>query len=162
MNNGVPESDTWPSQLQQLSGMTVANLGHAGSSNDTAFRFAEYYLKFLNPKYAIWQQTDAHRFELIDDLIPLSLNILATDTANPCANDYYTKIWVGSSSNHRLNLSKNTLAFEQICKSLNIIPIILPRRSVNSDCSARDLKHPGKEVYKVLAKQFFNLLGQWQ
>ena len=67
MGTGVHEFNTWPAQLQTQTGMTVANLGHAGSSNDTAFRFANHYLELLKPKYAVWQQTDMHRLELLNE-----------------------------------------------------------------------------------------------
>jgi hypothetical protein len=160
MGTGLHEQDTWPSQLQQLSGKIVANLGHAGSSNDTAFRLAEYYLKLLKPKYAVWQQTDIHRIELLDEHIPVSLNIIATDAQNPCADDYYFKTWTSSPVNQKLNALKNTLAFEQLCDSLKIKSIIFPRKNMLDNYSARDLMHPGVESCKKLAKQVLDLLGQ--
>ena len=159
MGTGVHAQDTWPSQLQSLTGMTVANLGHAGSSNDTAFRFATYYLDLLKPKYAVWAQTGMHRIELLDDSLLTSLNILATDTHNPCANDYYFKIWVGSESNAELNLLKNTMALKQLCDSLQIKLIVISRKNIITDSSARDLMHPGVAAYKILAKQIGSLLG---
>jgi hypothetical protein len=159
MGTGVHAQDTWPSQLQSLTGMTVANLGHAGSSNDTAFRFANHYLNWLKPKYAIWQQTDMHRIELLDDSQQISLNILATDTHNPCANDYYVKTWFSSASNQELNLLKNTMALKQLCDSLQIKLIVVPRKNIPRDRSARDLRHPGAAAYKTLAKQVVSLLG---
>ena len=159
MGTGVHEQDTWPSQLQALTGLSVANLGHAGSSNDTAFRFASHYLEWFKPKYAIWQQTDLHRFELLNDLTLSSLNIIATDTSNPCTNDYYVKIWTSSTSNQQLNLLKNTLAFQHLCASLQIKSIILPMEKFLSDSCARDLMHPGAHLYTNLAKQVVNLLG---
>jgi hypothetical protein len=159
MGTGVHAQDTWPSQLQSLTGMTVSNLGHAGSSNDTAFRFANHYLNWLKPKYAIWQQTDMHRIELLDDSRQISLNILAKDTHNPCANDYYVKTWFSSKSNQELNLLKNTMAFKQLCDSLQIKLIVISRKNIPMDCSARDLAHPGAATYKTLAKQIGSLLG---
>jgi len=160
MGTGVHAQDTWPSQLQSLTGMSVANLGHAGSSNDTAFRFAAHYLKLLKPKYACWKQTGMHRIELLDDHQSISLNIIATDTNNPCTNDYYIKTWIDSPSNQKLNLLKNTLAFENLCAQQQVKPIVLPRNTIFSDRAARDLMHPGVEVYKKLAKQVVVLLGQ--
>jgi lysophospholipase L1-like esterase len=159
MGTGVHAQDTWPSQLQLLTGLTVANLGHAGSSNDTAFRLANHYLKWLKPKYAIWQQIDMHRLELLDDLRLESLNILATDTHNPCADDYYVKTWFSSPSNQELNLLKNTMALKQLCDSLQIQLIVVPRKNIPKDHSARDLMHPGAAAYKTLAKQVVSLLG---
>ncbi len=156
MGTGVHTWDTWPGQLQKLSGMTVANLGHAGSSNDTAFRFANYYLSRLKPQYAVWLQTDNHRLELLNDHIPLSQNIIASDSNKWYASDNFIKTWFSSSSNQVLNFQKNTLAFKQLCNELNIQYLILPSSQIHkishaqSDC-ARDLLHPGKKSYELLA-----------
>ena len=164
MGTGLYAHETWPEQLAALTGLSVANLGHAGSSNDTAFRFAEHYLKFLRPQYAIWLQTDMHRIEILDDNIPLSLNIMASDTQNPCANDYFIKTWFSSSSNQLLNLQKNTLAFEQLCLSLGIKAIIFGREQVPPhppfpNGGARDLTHPGADIYKPLVQQIKNIIA---
>jgi lysophospholipase L1-like esterase len=164
MGTGVHAEDTWPSQLQAISGLAVANLGHAGSSNDTVFRYAEHYLSRLTPKFAVWLQTDMHRLELVDDALSVNLNILAGDTKNPCANDYFTKIWFSSETNQRLNLKKNTLAFEHLCYHRNITPVVLPRDSIGSlrpwpDGMARDLVHPGAEAYKQIATSVARLIA---
>ena len=157
MGTGVHAQDTWPEQLQALTGLQVANLGHAGSSNDTAFRFASYYLKLLKPKYAVWLQTDMHRVELLDETVPMSLNIIASDTKNPCADDYFIKTWFMSANNQQLNLQKNTLAFKYLCQTLGIESIILERSQVKTRPfpfgDARDLIHPGVETYRTLAQQ---------
>jgi lysophospholipase L1-like esterase len=163
MGTGVHSSDTWPGQLAELTGLRVANLGHAGSSNDTAFRFSEHYLKFLKPKYAIWLQTDRHRVELLDDSVPMSLNILAGDTSNPCANDYFIKTWFTTDENQQLNLKKNTLAFKYLCKTIGIEPIILDRTIILDKgpfpCgTARDLVHPGADTYQEIAQRIKTIL----
>jgi len=163
MGTGIHAENTWPELLSALTGLQIANLGHAGSSNDTAFRFAEHYLKFLRPRYAIWLQTDMNRIELLDEVSSVSLNIISTDTKNPCCNDYFIKTWFSSESNQYLNLQKNTLAFEQLCSSLNIKSIILTRDQISSGPAgsadlARDLMHPGVAIYKTLAQQVKNML----
>jgi hypothetical protein len=165
MGTGVHANDTWPSQLAVATGLTVANLGHAGSSNDTAFRFANYYLKLLKPQYAIWLQTDMHRVELINDTDGRVYNILAGDTYNPCANDYFIKNWFATDSNQLLNLEKNTLAFQFLCSELGIKSIVLGRNQVPL-CGlfpysrARDLIHPGGEDYKDLVQRIMPLLDR--
>jgi len=163
MGTGIHATDTWPSQLAAITGLQVANLGHAGSSNDTAFRLADYYLRLLRPKYAVWLQTDRHRIELIDDGIPVSINIMATDTHNLCAKDYFVKTWFSSDTNQLLNLQKNTLAFEQLCQRLEITAIILERANIKTNPwplnDARDLIHPGANTYQALAHQVANLLS---
>lgn len=164
MGTGVHSQDTWPEQLSALTGMSVANLGHAGSSNDTVFRVAEHYLKFLRPRYAVWLQTDRHRVELLDDAVPMSLNIMAGDTQNPCANDYFIKTWFATDENQTLNLKKNTLAFKYICNTMGIEPIVLDRSLIatqkfpNND--ARDLMHPGRAVYKTLARRVESIINE--
>jgi len=164
MGTGVHSNDTWPEQLAALAGLTVANLGHAGSSNDTAVRFAEHYLKLLRPRYAVWLQTDRHRVELLDDSVPMSLNIIAGDTQNPCARDYFVKTWFATDENQTLNLKKNTMAFKYICETLGIEPVVLDRILVptekfpNND--ARDLIHPGRDFYKTLARRVQNIIDE--
>lgn len=161
MGTGVHGKDTWPSQLESLKGLKVANLGHAGSSNDTAFRYAQHYLPLLHPRYAVWLQTDMHRLELIDDARAVNLNIIAGDTNNPCADDYFIKIWFSSATNQLLNLQKNTLAFRSLCDSLDIKPVVLPRDTLPTNppfSHARDLMHPGAEAYKIIADQVANLI----
>jgi hypothetical protein len=159
MGTGVNAEHTWPSQLAELTGMRVINLGHAGSSNDTAFRFANYYLERLRPRWAIWLQTDMHRLELLDESINTSMNILATDTKNPCANDYFIKIWFSTVMNQQLNLEKNTMAFRYLCDSLQIKHITMPRSCVVSDKCGRDLSHPGPDIYQQLARRVVEQLG---
>jgi hypothetical protein len=164
MGTGVHGRDTWPEQLSALTGMSVANLGHAGSSNDTAVRFALHYLPLMKPRYAVWLQTDRHRIELLDESFPMSLNIMASDTANPCADDFFIKTWFASDSNQQLNRQKNTLAFQHLCQDLGITSVVLPREAIPQhgpypNGNARDLTHPGGEVYGVIAQQVHALLS---
>lgn len=163
MGTGVYDQDTWPQQLQSMTGLVTANLGHAGSSNDTAFRFAEYYLPRLRPKVAVWLQTDRHRLELLDNHNQISLNILASDTVNPCAKDYFIKTWFSNDINQQLNLQKNTWAFKQLCAELGIKTLIMGREKVPMHglfpySDARDLTHPGAKDYKILAQTMADLL----
>jgi hypothetical protein len=164
MGTGVHCKDTWPEQLAALTGLTVANLGHAGSSNDTAVRFALHYLPLLRPRYAVWLQTDRHRVELLDDSVPMSLNIMAGDTHNPCANDYFIKTWFATDENQTLNLKKNTMAFKYICETQGTEPVVLDRSLVTTqkfpDNDARDLIHPGRDFYKTLARQVQTIIDE--
>lgn len=164
LGTGVHEPDTWPGQLQSLTSLQVANLGHSGSSNDTAFRFAAHYLPLIRPRYAVWFQTDMHRIELLDESIPLSLNVIATDTHNPCTNDYFIKTWFSSAKNQQLNLQKNTLAFKNLCDVLGIISIIMPREQIPDrgpfpNGNARDLTHPGADDYKKVAQHVYDTIA---
>ena len=159
MGTGVRQEHTWPAQLSQLTGLQVANLGHAGSSNDTAYRMARHYLQFLQPKYAIWLQTDAHRIEIIDESIKTVINILASDYNNLHANNLFVKTWMTSEINQQINLDKNTQAFRQLCYQESVIPIILPRSDIQVLDLARDLQHPGPRSYQQLAEKIGLLMA---
>jgi len=162
MGTGVHAWDTWPAQLEKITGLKVANLGHAGSSNDSAFRYAQHYLPLLKPRYAVCLQTDMHRLELLDDVSGVNLNIIANDTHNPCAKDYFIKTWFSSVSNQEINLQKNTLAFQQLCDSTGIKHVIFSRESIPTPTApnefARDLQHPGSKVYQQIATRAANLI----
>lgn len=160
MGTGVAYQHTWPAQLEQITGLTCANLGHSGSSNDTVFRMADYYLEKLRPRYAVWLQTDSHRIELLDDGPNISLNIISTHKKHPCEHDYFMKVWFSSESNHYINQRKNTLAFEKICDNLGIKSIIILRNQVPCVDLARDLMHPGEKSYKKLAEEISQLISQ--
>jgi hypothetical protein len=159
MGTGVRNEHTWPSRLADLTGSTVANLGHAGSSNDTAYRMARHYLHFLRPKYAIWLQTDMHRVEIIDESINTTLNILASDNQNMYANNLFVKTWMSSVINQQINLDKNTQAFRHLCFQSSIIPIIIPFRDVKKMDMARDLQHPGPLWHQYLAEKVCFLIA---
>lgn len=162
LGTGVKNDDTWPVQLEKITNLTIANLGHAGSSNDTTFRFALHYLPILKPKTVVWLQTDMHRFELIDEIQNVSLNIHANDASHCLNKDYYYKLWTSSSINQILNLEKNTLAMQQLCEMYNINLIILKAHSFEVIDLGRDLMHPGKKSYELLVQNivsnnsFFN------
>lgn len=159
MGTGLPAEHTWPAQLQQLTGHSVINLAHAGSSNDTAVRMAIHYLPELKPQYALWLQTDRHRLEILDDSSRRATNLIANDTSNiHFGRDNFVKQWFASDSNQQLNLEKNTRAFRNLCNELNIVCIILPRNAVVKVDLARDLLHPGILSNLAMAKQFQSLM----
>jgi hypothetical protein len=159
MGTGLQEHFTWPSQFSAITGMSVANLGHAGSSNDTAVRFALHYIPLLKPKYAVWAQTDAGRIEILDENIKIVDNILIGSVLDtPYGQDHYMKIWATSEINQQLNTVKNTLSFKQLCQEHDVIPVIINRNNIFfSDC-ARDLMHPGKESNRQLAETVARLI----
>lgn len=159
MGTGVHGHQTWPEQLEKSTGLSVANLGQSGSSNDTVFRLALHYLPLIKPRYAVWLQTDMHRLEILDSDRKVTLNLLASDTTNPCAKDYFTKLWFGYNINQELNLKKNTLAFQQFCYNIGINHTVLPRSEIYPIMGeARDLQHPGQITYKNLADRVVQLL----
>jgi hypothetical protein len=166
MGTGVRNEHTWPMQLSAMTGLSVVNLGHAGSSNDTAFRFADYYLKHLLPKFAVWVQTEKHRLEIIDEScsrsVNMSVNILASSSDHHHLRDNFVKIWMTTEINQVLNQKKNTGAFINLCRELDIVPVVLVRDDVEGIDLGRDLQHPGKQSYQLLATKIKNIIDNQQ
>jgi len=96
--------------------------------------------------------------------VPMSLNIMAGDTQNPCADDYFVKTWFAANENQTLNLKKNSMAFNYVCETIGIKPIILDRSLVTTlkfpNNDARDLIHPGQNFYKTLAHRVKNIIDE--
>lgn len=155
MGCGVAEHQTWPSQLGSILGATVANLGHSGSSNDTAFRFAKHYIPQLNPRIVCWLQTDRHRLEIIDDTQKIVTNLMANYQLNSYySKDNFVRQWFLSDSNQQINLEKNTLAVRQLCEMNDIKFYVIGRDEIENLDLGRDLMHPGPKSYKHIAEQF--------
>ena len=153
MGTGIHSQHTWPEQLSLATGLSVVNLAHAGSSNDTAYRIAHHYLEFLRPRYAIWLQTDRARIELVDDYLNTVQNILPNDQSNHYSQDRFVRAWMLSETSQQINLDKNTRAFEHLCQQLNIISIVLPCQERIKIDLARDLQHPGQLSHMAMAKK---------
>jgi hypothetical protein len=159
MGTGVHNQHTWPEQLAKSTGLDIANLAHAGSSNDTAYRIAHHYLKFLRPRYAIWLQTDRARIELVDDHLNMTINILPNDNNNLFSDNLFVKTWMLSETSQQISLDKNTRAFVNLCEQLDIRPIILAKSEIISKDFARDLQHPGPRSYQQLAEKISLLMA---
>jgi hypothetical protein len=159
MGTGVHNLHTWPQQLADLTNLNVANLGLSGSSNDCSYRMAEHYLKWLQPKYAVWVQTDQHRLEIVNNNDKIAVNILASDSDNFYSNNFFIKTWMTSETNQILNLNKNTRAFANLCQEIGIIPLIILRQEIINIDFARDLRHPGQKSYAQLAMRIKNLIA---
>jgi len=160
MGTGLFAHETWPAQLTEISGLTIINLAHAGSSNDTALRMAMHYLPMLKPRYAFWLQTDRHRLEILDDQSNLCVNLMANDQSNNCySQDNFVKQWFASDSNQQIHLEKNTRAFKHLCNELDIICVVLSRNTVVQFDLARDLMHPGTKSNRDLAEKFAKALA---
>jgi hypothetical protein len=164
MGTGLFQHHTWPAQLTEISGLTTINLGHAGSSNDTALRMAMHYLPILKPRYAFWLQTAAHRIEILDDRSDLCVNLLGP---NDQSDDFYyrdnfVKQWFASDSNQQIHLEKNTRAFKHLCNELDIICVVFSQNTSHDKIVqfdlARDLMHPGTESNRALAEKFARAL----
>ncbi len=151
---GMPQENIYPTIVSERLGLSCANLAVSGSSNDTAFRLAEYWLPKLKPKMVVLMSPDKSRLELLGKKITnFRVNALSI------SNIFYQQ-WLVEEENARLNQLKNTLAIKSICSDLSIrfLPFTVEQDFcfVESDL-ARDLSHPGlqshiKTAEKILSK----------
>jgi hypothetical protein len=159
MGTGLDEINTWPAQFSSITRLSTSNLGHAGSSNDTAVRFAMHYVPKIKPKFAIWVQTDTDRIEIIDEHVKIVDNVLMGSLPDTLyGKDYYMKIWATSEINQTINKEKNTLSFKQLCYENRVTPIVVPRHNVCTEDLARDLMHPGRASNRKLAEAIARLV----
>jgi hypothetical protein len=152
---GLPLECTYPTIISAALDLPCANLAVTGSSSDTAFRLAEYWLPKLKPKIVIMMSPDKSRIELLDNQ-PTNLRA-NTGTLN---NLFYQK-WLLYEENSRLNQLKNILAIKSICSELSIK--FLPFTVENDFCFiesdlARDLSHPGRLSHIKTAKKILSTI----
>ncbi len=150
---GLPIEDIYPSLVADKLQMPMANLSVPGSSNDTAFRMAEYWLPRLKPSILILMSPDRSRMELLgNDIANYRVN-------SQCVKDIFYQKWLLNEENARLNQLKNSLAVAYLCKSLGIK--FLKFTVENDFCLvindlARDLSHPGVKSHLKTANMILN------
>lgn len=137
---GLPVENVFPSIISKQLGYNCANLSVSGSSNDTAFRIAEYWLEKINPVMVILMSPDKSRMELVDT------RVIQYRVNSDSLRDRFYQRWLVNEENSRLNQKKNQLAIKSLCNSLDIKFLNF---SVENDFCyveqdlARDLSHPG-------------------
>jgi hypothetical protein len=117
------------------------------------------------PTFAVWVQTEKHRLEIIDEScnrsVNISVNTLASDS-DYFSKDNFLKTWMTTEINQVLNQKKNTGAFINLCRELGIVPVVLVRDDVEGIDLGRDLQHPGKQSYQLLATKIKNIIDNQQ
>lgn len=161
---GLPYETVWPNLVGDALQKKVYNLSWAGSSADTCFRMAEYWLSKLKPKAVFVLMPPATRFELLLG----SSSQLAQEfmPPNEIPHNYeqygsYIKHWYSNDENSRLNHKKNKLAIFALCAELNIPCLIYNAdehmaRSREEVGYARDRMHAGPVGHRLLAEKMIN------
>lgn len=153
---GVDLENTWPRLLSNTMSMRVWNLGIGGSSADTAYRMAEYWLDHLNVKYVTMLVPDIDRFEIC--WWPGQIKVIR-HTENDTLNiSTYKKIYWSNEENGKINRNKNLWAIKQLCTEKQIsFRYQFKDRWDNIDYG-RDLQHWGRRSNKVIAEKMYNSL----
>lgn len=154
---GCDVENTWPYLISSALNLKNFNLGVGGSSNDTAFRLAQYWLPRLSPDIVVFLSTEKTRFELhnanneIQDLSVWS---------NFSNTDQFYQHWVTNEINCDMNYSKNYLAIKQLCMDLGIkyVHETFDTFAMLKIDYARDLQHFGAKTNQKFANKILSSL----
>jgi hypothetical protein len=159
---GLPEQATWSHIVSQSLGLANYNLAWGGTSADTCFMVAQYWLPILKPQLVVMAAPPKHRFDLIserdnhnhDTYLPGS-EIGQADTDN------FVKTWFLNDRNADLNNAKNKLAVEGLCARLGIRCLTYDAhdwfaKSREEVEYARDRMHAGPRGHAVFAERIIN------
>jgi hypothetical protein len=153
---GLPVESTWPYIVSAKLKLKNYNIGVGGSSNDTAFRLAHYWIEQLKPSLVIFLSTERTRSELhIDEDQTYDLSVWPIGFP---MIDNFTKSWISNNINSDMNYLKNTLAIKQLCSDHGIKYV---QEEVSVICAidkARDLQHYGEKTQRGIASMFLNKL----
>lgn len=154
---GLNVDDTWPSQLGLILGKSIYNAGIPGSSNDAAFRVANYLIPKYKPSAIVLFSTFNTRYEFYDNDIPFEYS----STHYPIW--VHDQIELASDMHNKLNTRKNILAIKCLCDENNARFVYMTVYNYNSPEGdlARDLAHAGKRSHKVVALEMKKLLGDY-
>ena len=164
MGIGLPIQDLWPTLVGQALGLKVANIAWPGSSADTCFRLAEYWIKRLKPKAVCMLVPPWHRIELLMDpatsipaevFMPHSLSKYYKD------NDLFLTNWFMNEENQRLQAKRNRLAITQLAQEHNVWCCIVDSNDYMTQSReeieyARDYMHGGPKAHRIIAEKILN------
>jgi hypothetical protein len=155
---GVPVDHAWPTQLQNLLGQKVWNLGVGGAALDTCHRLLEYWIENLNVKFVVCAVPGIARYEVFNNnnwsnilpsmLLEINMHWLTG----------YQKNYLSYDQNSELNRRKNLQAMQHICNKYNIPFYYDLLKDFVDAALARDLQHCGTDAHKKLANKFLQTI----
>ena len=150
---GLPIEDVWPSIVSKNLDYPIWNLGVAGSSMDTVFRLAEYWIPALKPKFVLIAGPFDSRIEICN-ADGKFVNYMPSHNI-----PLFYKEWIMNSVNGQLNFKKNLLAITAICDRFNIPVIALEvENNLDMDRNSRELGHSGVAVHIKYANKILEKL----
>jgi len=147
---GCNIENTWAHLVSSALNLKNFNLGVGGSSNDTAFRLAQYWIPKLNPRIVVFLSTEKTRFELhnaTDQIQDLSVWNKFSNT------DQFYQHWITNEINCAMNYSKNYLAIKQLCvgQGIKFVHENFDNFVLLNVDRARDLQHFGSKTNRRFA-----------
>lgn len=162
---GLPLHTTWPQIVGKAIGLTPCTLAWGGSSADTCFRLAEYWIPQLKPKAVFMLTPPPSRFELIraSGKPPIEVYLPMSESNSATEIDSFLKHWHTMEENSRLNHAKNKLAITALCAQHDVPCFIydafdhmaMSREEIGY---ARDRMHGGPGGHKRLSER---MLHDW-
>lgn len=157
---GLPLESTWPQLVANELEVQTCTLAWGGSSADTCFRWAEYWLPILKPCGVFVLLPPPHRFELLTNNsdLPADVFLPGNHSYSNSGFNRYLKHWFSVDENSRLNSKKNKLAIQQLSNDLNmpcfaydVFDFMANSREVVG--WARDMMHAGPLAHRQLANK---------
>jgi hypothetical protein len=159
---GLPENTTWSYLVSDSLKLANYNLAWAGTSADTCFMQAEYWVPILRPKLVVMAAPPKHRFDLV-----IEQPNLKHQTYLPGAEigqedpNIFVKTWFLHDRNADLNNARNRLAVEGLCARLGIRCLTYNAhdwfaKSREEIEYARDRMHAGPRGHQLFAERILN------
>jgi lysophospholipase L1-like esterase len=159
---GLPEQSTWPALVSQKLKLQNYNLSWGGTSADTCFMLAEYWLPVLRPQLVVMAAPPKNRFDLIleNEALKHETYMPAHETGQTETSDFI-KHWFLNERNAKLNNSRNKLAVEGLCARLGIQCLTYNIHDWFSKSReeleyARDRMHAGPLGHQLFAEGILN------
>jgi len=160
---GLPLSATWPKLVADDLGLVCHNLAWPGTSADTCFMLARYWVPKLKPSLVVMAAPPVHRFDLvIDDTNLPHETFMPGQTQHE--HDFYIQQWFLNDRNAELNNAKNKLAVKALCAELNIPCLTYNAheyfaRSRDEVEYARDYMHAGPKGHTMFSER---IIDDWR
>lgn len=160
---GLPLETTWPKIVADNLNLVCNNLAWPGTSADTCYMLARYWIPKLKPSLVVMAAPPKHRFDLITEDPALPHETFMPGQSK-YEHDFYIQQWFVNDRNANLNNEKNKLAVEALCYKLNIPCLTYDAheffaRSREEVEYARDYMHAGPKGHRILAER---ILDDWR
>lgn len=159
MGIGLPKSSTWPSLVSQALGLKNYNLAWGGTSADTCFMLAQYWLPVLRPRLVCMAAPPKSRLDLIVENQDLKHETyMPGHETGHLISDTFLKTWFVHERNADLNNARNRYAVQGLCAELSIPCLIYNAhdwfaKSREEVEYARDMMHAGPRGHEILAER---------
>jgi hypothetical protein len=164
---GLPVESTWPQIVGRQLGLVPYTMAWGGTSADTCFRLAEYWIPQLKPKAVFMLTPPPSRFELIraSGVPPVENYMPQSESCSATEIDSFLKHWHTMDENSRLNQKKNKLAIQAMCAEVDTPFFVydafdhmaMSREEIGY---ARDCMHAGPGGHIRLAERMLNDLSK--